>query len=108
MESILDSIKKSNGIEPEDTAFDIEMIIHINSVIATLTQLGVGPNEGYEIVDNKSSWPELIGDRKDLNDVRTYIYLKTRLIFDPPQNSFLVASIEKQCLEYEWRIAART
>lgn len=104
MESILTEIKKLLGIDEKDTSIDGEIIIHINSVISTLTQLGVGPDTGFGIVNSENTWQELIGERKDINYIRSYIYLKVRLLFDPPQNSFLLTSIKDQCQEFEWRI----
>src|SRR5574344_190481 len=103
MVSILDSIKKLLGIDPSDPSFDDEVIMDINSVFTILTQLGIGPKGGFLITDNSTEWSEFIGDRKDLEVVKTYTYLKVRLMFDPPQNSFLVDSIKKQCDEFEWR-----
>lgn len=104
MESILDSVKKLLGIELDDVSFDNELVLDINSTLMVLNQLGVGPGEGFVIADNVSTWPEFIGDRKDLELIKTYTYLKVRLMFDPPQNSFLVDSIKKQCDEFEWRL----
>lgn len=108
MESILTSVKKLLGVEEEDMSFDVEITIHINSVLSRLTQLGVGPKEGFSITDKTSVWSDFIGERKDLNDIRSYTYLKVLLIFDPPQNSFLVANVKEQCAEYEWLIEIRT
>ena len=104
MVSILDSIKQLLGIDVNDTSFDKELIIHINGALMILNQLGVGPEDGYSIVDKNNTWDEFIGDRTDLELIKTDIYLRVRLIFDPPQNSFLVTSIEKQIQEYDWRI----
>lgn len=104
---ILSDIKILVGVSKDDNNFDDELTMHINSVIATLTQLGVGPDEGFEI-DKETIWQTLVGDRKDFADIKTYMFKKIQLIFDPPQNSFLVSAIEKQCSEYEWRIEART
>lgn len=100
---ILSDTKQLLGIAPDDTNFDLEITMHINSVIMILTQLGVGAEEGI-IITGITPWDNLIGNRKDLEIVKSYIYQKVRLLFDPPQNSFLIASIEKQCSEYEWRI----
>lgn len=100
---ILEDIKQLLGIGPTDTNFDTELTMHINSVITILTQLGVGPEEGF-IITTSTKWADFIGERKDLEIIKSYIYLKVRLLFDPPQNSFLVTSIDKQCQEYEWRI----
>ena len=104
MESILDSIKQLLGIEIEDINFDKELTIHINGALMVITQLGVGPTTGYRIADKNNNWSELLGDRTDLDLVKSDVYLRVRLMFDPPQNSFLVKSIEEQIKEYDWRI----
>lgn len=107
MVSILDSIKQLLGIDVNDTSFDEELIIHINSALMILNQLGVGP-EFYSITDKNNVWEEFTQGRKDLEIIKSFVYLKVRLMFDPPQNSFLVNSIEKQISEYEWRITVQT
>lgn len=104
MENILDSIKKLLGIDEADLNFDQELIMHINSVFMVLNQLGIGPVGGFKISSNEEVWTDFIGTRLDLESVKSYIYLKVRLLFDPPQNSFLVGSIEKQIEENEWRL----
>lgn len=104
MVSILDSIKKLLGIDPTDTSFDDEIVMDVNSVFSILSQLGLGPPDGFFIQDNTQEWSSFLGERKDLEFVKTYIYQKVRLMFDPPQNSFLVDSIKKQCEEFEWRL----
>lgn len=103
MESILLSIKKLLGIMPEYTYFDDDIIIHINTAFATLNQLGVGPKGGFMIVDENSEWEEYTTET-NLNMVKTYIYLKVRLLFDPPTSSVLVESINRSIAELEWRI----
>lgn len=103
MISILDSIKQMLGIEPEDTNFDRELIIHINGALMIINQLGVGPS-GYVITSKENTWTEFLLDRNDLELVKTAVYLRVRLIFDPPQNSFLVNAIKEQIQEYDWRI----
>ena len=104
MENILDSIKKLLGIDEMDLNFDQELIMHINSVFMVLHQLGVGPVGGFKISSNEEVWTDFVGTRLDLESVKSYIYLKVRLLFDPPQNSFLVGAIEKQIEENEWRL----
>lgn len=105
MESILTSVKKLLGIEATDTSFDQEVIMHINSVFTILTQLGVGPIEGFTISDDSKVWTDFTS-RTNIDLIKSYIYLRVRLIFDPPQNSFLVSSIDDQCKEFEWRLTA--
>lgn len=106
MDSILSSVKKMCGIDELDTNFDIEMIMHINGALMVMTQLGVGPKQGFSITSADNTWSELLGDRKDLDAVFSNVYLRVRLIFDPPTNSFLVTSIKEQIKEYDWRIEA--
>lgn len=104
MDSILTTIKHSLGISPDDKNFDNELIIHINSAISVLTQLGVGPVEGFRITGETEEWVDLIGVRTDIDNVKSAIYCRVRLAFDPPRNSFLVDSLKKQGDEAEWRI----
>lgn len=104
MDSILTSIKKLLGIAEDYTHFDTDIIIHINSVFSILTQLGVGPAEGFFVTDDTAVWSEYIQDDAAIQMVKTYMYLKVRLIFDPPVNSFVTTSIEKSISELEWRL----
>ena len=101
MESILTSIKKLLGPGEDDTQFDADIIIFINGAIMRLNQLGIGPPGGYSIKDKDDKWSDLLGTREDLDAVKTYIYLKVRLIFDPPQSGFLVDAIKSQITELE-------
>ena len=106
MESILTSIKKLIGYPEEYEQFDPDIIIHINSVFTILNQLGVGPADGFVIKDKATKWSDYIGDNKLLESVKTYMYLKTRLVFDPPASSFVTESIKEMIKEYEWRLNA--
>lgn len=103
MDSILDSIKKLLGIQPEYRAFDEDLIIHINTVFAVLNQIGIGPREGFFIVDESTNWDEYMSDINQAS-VRTYVYLKVRLLFDPPGSGILVDSINRMISELEWRL----
>ena len=103
MESILTSIKKLLGIMSDYTSFDDDIIIHINTAFAMLNQLGVGPEGGFMIVNADSRWEDYTTE-KNLNMVKTYIYLKVRLLFDPPTSSALIESINRTLSEIEWRI----
>jgi len=107
-DSILNSIKKLLGISAEYTHFDTDIIIHINSVFMTLTQLGVGPSEGFRIQDSKNTWSEFIEDDDNLDAVKTYIYLKVKLVFDPPLNGSVTETIKESIREYEWRLNIQT
>lgn len=106
MNSILNTIKSTLSIEPECEDFDQELILHINSVFSVLTQLGVGPSEGFFISDSSETWndfmPEI--DMKKVQMLKTYIGLKVRLLFDPPTTSFAIESIKNAATEYEWRL----
>lgn len=102
-ESILTSIKKMLGIENDYDHFDPELIVHINSVFATLCDLGVGPKEPYTIEDASNAWNEF-ATGSHYQNIKSYIYLRVRLLFDPPSNSFLVNSIAEQIKELEWRL----
>lgn len=106
MVSILDSVKQMLGIESEDTSFDKELIMHVNGALMVMTQLGVGPVGGFSIADKEQTWDQFLQDRTDLNSVLSDTYLRVKLIFDPPQNSFLVTAIKDQIKEYDWRIEA--
>ena len=105
MESILTSIKKMLGIAEDYVHFDPDIIMHINSVLMTLTQLGVGPSSGFYIEDETTSWTEFIPDMTKLQAVKSYVYLKVRLLFDPSSlGSATLAAYERQILELEWRL----
>ncbi len=104
MESILTSIKKLLGIEEEYTQFDNDIIMHINSVFLNLTQLGVGPAEGFLIEDDTATWEDFIGDSNQLQAVKSYMYLKVKLLFDPPLSSSVIESMNRMIAELEWRL----
>ena len=103
-DSILLSVKKMLGIPPDYEQFDPEIIIHINSVFSILTQLGVGSDEGFSIKDSTASWSDYIPEGKAVEDIKTYMYLKVRLIFDPPQSSAAIDAMKQLASEFEWRI----
>lgn len=105
MESILTSIKKLLNIAEDYEYFDTDIIIHVNSTFSALTQIGVGPTNGFIIKDKTAVWSDFIPENhKEFESVKTYIYLKVRLIFDPPANSSAVESINKIINEIEWRL----
>lgn len=105
MESILTSIKKLLGIAEEYEHFDADIIMHINSVFMTLTQLGVGPSEGFYITDDETVWSDFITDLNKLQAVKTYMYLKVRLVFDSASlGSATLSAYERQIQELEWRL----
>lgn len=103
-DSILDSVKKVSRVAPEDTAFDVDFIMHINSVFADLNQLGVGPYTVFEITDKEATWAQFIGENHAINAVRSYMCNRVRLLFDPPANSFGIEALKGQIKEHEWRL----
>ena len=105
MDSILTSVKKLIGIDKEDTAFDPDVIMHINSSFLVLSQLGVGPDEVFYINDDTAVWTDFISNNMLLlNYVKTFVYLKAKLVFDPPSSSIAVQSMQEMVKEHEWRI----
>ena len=102
--SILTSIKKLLGIAEDYTEFDEDIITHINSVFLNLTQLGVGPEEGFMIEDDTAVWEDFIDDSIKLQAVKTYMYLKVKLLFDPPLSSSVTESFTRMIAELEWRL----
>ena len=102
-ESILTSIKKLLGITEEYTHFDADIIMHINSVFMILMQLGIGPADGFSISDSDSVWSDFLSDTTWLESVKSYVYLKVKLVFDPPQSGTVIGSMEKLITEFEWR-----
>lgn len=105
-ESILTSIKKLLGMTKEYTNFDTDIIIHINTAFMVLNQLGVGPSEGFRIEDDSSTWDEFISDEEaaKFDSVKTYIYLKVKLVFDPPTSGGVMQAMKESISEYEWRL----
>jgi len=103
MESILTSIKKLLGIAEEYTHFDADLIMHINSVLSILTQIGVGPAEGFTISGESDKWEDFTTSNK-LEHIKTYMYLKVKLMFDPPLSSAVMESYNRTISELEWRI----
>ena len=105
MESILTTVKNLLGIDEEDVSFDTDVIVSINTAIPSLSQMGIGPPNGFIVISADNTWSEYIGDSLvNLEGVKTYLYLKTKLIFDPPTNSTVIQSIENNLKELEWRM----
>ena len=105
MDSILTSIKKLLGITEEYEHFDTDLIIYINSVFSILAQLGIGPKDGFSIRDKTSKWSDFLNDKDDkrLEMIKSYVYMKVKLMFDPPTNSSLLESMTRFTNEFEWR-----
>ena len=104
MESLLTSIKLLLGITEDYEAFDQQIIAHINSVFMILTQLGVGPPEGFMITSKVDTWNEFINDEKKMQLVKSYMYLKVKMLFDPPSSSAVMDSTNRMINEFEWRL----
>lgn len=102
-ESILNSIKKLLGIPADYEAFDIDIIIHINTVFVVLYELGVG-DEPFSITDKTAVWGDFLNDSRDLELVKSYVYLKVRLMFDPPTSSSAIQAMKDLVSELEFRI----
>lgn len=104
-DSILVTIKKLIGFDSDFDVYDKDLIVLINSCFATLFQLGVGPQDhAYTITGSENVWAEFMGVNTDIESVKSYIYIKCRLVFDPPANSFITTALSDQAKEYEWRL----
>jgi len=104
-DSILNSTKKILGIMPDYTSFDIDIITHINGALAIINQIGIGPVNGFMIEDNGAQWEDLALPMNQMNLLRTYVFLKVRLLFDPPTSGFTLTAMDKQIQEYETRLS---
>lgn len=104
MASILETVKKTLGIANDYTAFDLDVMTHINSVFSILNQLGIGPEDGFMIEDNTATWSDYQEPDKRLNIIKSYIYLRVRLLFDPPTLGYINTALENQIKEFEWRL----
>ena len=105
-ESILLSIKQMlGGMDPSyDSAFDADIIMHINASLATLTQLGVGPSGGFEITDDSQTWSDFVGTDPRFNMIKTFVYYDVRIGFDSPRTSFVLDTLQKKRDELLWRM----
>lgn len=103
-DSILISIKKLIGLEADDTSFDVDLIMHINSAIDVLRQLGVDKDSGFYVEDDSATWDEYLQSSEYFQLVKTYIYMKVRKWFDPPQNGTTMDALSSSIAELEWRI----
>ena len=104
MESILADVKKMLGITEEYTHYDVDIILHINSVFMILQQLGVGPDEGFYIEDDTTTWFDYLKGVNNLPMVKSYMYAKVRLLFDPPASSVVMECMKQSIAEMEWRL----
>ena len=103
-ESILDETKKTLCIAQSMTVFDTDIRMHINSAIGTLSQLGIGPEEGFEIEDNTETWADFLSTDLMLSPVKSYVFLRVKLLFDPPANSWTSVAMKEQIEQLEWRL----
>lgn len=107
-DSILLSIKKLLGMEPEEfDQYDVDITLHINTVIETLNQIGVDMPDGFSVTDKTVLWSDYLNRAKysQIKDsIKSYIYMKVRLVFDPPTNTSLINAINESVKELEWRI----
>lgn len=105
MNSILNSVKKALGIEPDYKDFDPDILMHINAAIMTLRQLGVGPSEGYIVTSSDQTFDDYLGEGStETAMVRTYLFYKTKILFDPPTSSIVMEAFKGTIQETEWRL----
>lgn len=105
LDSILNTVKKLLGIDVDDTSFDDDVIILINSSMLSLSQMGIGPVNGFIVTSSVDKWTDYISDNTiNLEGVKTYLYLKVKLTFDPPTNSTVIEAMKKTLEELEWRM----
>lgn len=104
IDSILNTIKQMLGISLGDTAFDTDVIVNINSALMVLNQLGVGPSTIFQIENASAEWADFLEDPNFYSPVKTYIYLKVKMVFDPPSTSFVLSALMDQIKELEWRL----
>lgn len=105
--SILDSVKKQCSISPTYTEFDDQILLHINTVFMVLNQLGIGPDAGFMIEDNSTTWDAFVGTDINLNSVKTYMGLRVRMLFDPPTVGFVITAMNQQIQEFEVRLSIK-
>lgn len=103
-ESILVETKKTLGIDEDVIIFDTDIRMHINSALGTLNQLGIGPAGGFEITGVEQTWADLLVEDLKLSPAKSYIYLRVKMLFDPPANSWLTVAMKEQIEQLEWRL----
>ena len=104
MDSILNTIKKMLGIDPSYHQFDTDVIVLINSALSNLAQIGIVEDNGFKISSEDETWGEILGEHLNFENLKNYVYLKTRVIFNPPSTSFALQAIQDEIKELEWRI----
>lgn len=103
-DSILDSTKKTIGLDADYDVYDLDIMMHINTAFSTLSQLGVGPEDGFIVEDDTAMWSDYLMADKERSMVKSYVYLRVRLLFDPPETSYLINAFNDQVKELEWRL----
>lgn len=103
-DSILYTVKKLLGLDSSYDAFDTDVLIGINAALFTLMQLGVGPSTGFVVSNASQTWSDFAGNVTDLEALKQYVYLRTRIGFDPPSNGTLMQAMKDLCDEYAWRL----
>lgn len=103
-DSVLLSTKQMLGISPEDTSFDVNVIMSINTALTTLMDLGLTEVEDQIVTDYDMTWDDLLGGRTDIEYVKTYVYQKVKMIFDPPTSTAAIDAMQRSINELEWRI----
>ncbi len=105
--SILDSVKKTLGVTVDDTSFDVDLIMHINSIFFVIHQLGIGPVEGFSISDNTPTWETFLTGESNLEAVKSYMVMRVKALFDPASTSFTQEAFKRICDEFEWRLVVQ-
>ena len=103
-DSVLSSTKQMLGISPEDTSFDVNVIMSINTALTILMDLGLTEVEDEIVIDDDMTWDDLLGGRTDIEYVKTYVYQKVKMIFDPPTSTAAIDAMQRSISELEWRI----
>lgn len=106
--SILTTIKKLLGLPEEVEHYDMDIIVHINSTLFTLSQIGVGPTNGFSISDKDAVWSDFVSSEQNLEAIKSYIFIKVRILFDPPASSAALNALTEAAKEYEWRLQVAT
>lgn len=104
LDSVLLSTKQMLGISPEDTSFDVNVLMNINTALTILMELGLTEAEDQLVTNDKMTWDDLLGGRTDIEYVKTYVYQKVKMIFDPPTSTAAIDAMQRSINELEWRI----
>lgn len=102
--SIFLTIKSLLGPDADYDVFDQDILVFINSAISTLTQIGVGPSTGFRVTGSTETWSDFIGTDSRIDSIKDYIYMKVKIMFDPPTNSSVLSAYQDSCKELEWRL----